>query len=131
MLSQRPQLLLSVFTSAQVSLHIVPLGHVKPQRVPSHVGMAPGGAAQALHSVRPQLSVESLLTQAPLQRCCLSGQLQRESTQRSPRGQAMSHLPQCAASVCTSTQLPPHCASVPQLKPQLVPSHVGVLPAGP
>jgi hypothetical protein len=130
MVSQLPQLLLSVRRSAQVVLHIVPVGHVKPQVVPSHVAVAPVGGVHAKHAA-PHAAVESFRSQMPSQRCWSAGHVQLPATQLSLRGHAVLQPPQCAASVCTSKQRSPHCVSAPQPKPQLVPSQVGVLPTGP
>jgi len=130
MLSQLPQLLLSVCRSAHVVLHMMPVGHVKLQVLPSHVAVAPVGGTHAVHAA-PHAAVESFRTHLPSQRCSSSGQVQRPATQLSVRGHAMLQPPQWAASVCRSKHLSPHCVSVPQPKPQLVPSQVGVLPTGP
>ena len=115
MVSHAPQLLLSVFRSAQALLHIVPEVHVNPQLVQSHVAVEPAGGTHAAQEGVPQLAGEPLLTHTPRQRCCPVGQLQRPCTQLSPRAQVVLQSPQCVGSFCVSKQLAPHCVSVPQL----------------
>jgi hypothetical protein len=103
---QPPQLLGSVLVFTQVPLQsFSPVAQFWLQTPMSHRLPAP----QTLPHCPQLLGSLSVLVQTPPHSCSPPGQVQVAERQISLALHALEQLPQCWGSVCSSTQLFPHC----------------------
>jgi hypothetical protein len=103
---QPPQLLRSVLVSVHWPKHVTCVVQLRPQLVPSHVVVSyllPAGQGEQRV---PQLLTDVLLTQLPLQSCCVDEHLHTPLWQVLPPVQMLPQVPQLLLSVRRSTHLP-------------------------
>jgi hypothetical protein len=123
------QLTGSLVTSVQDAPHLVRfVSHVKSQALPLQIGWPPAGAPQPM--LQPPQCVTELVTSTHEDPHCVSaaGQLaaQAPTPHTSPDVQALAQLPQCAASICVSTQTPSQFwKPVSQATPHTPPAQLG------